>query len=473
MYYVYYDDNGTRYPAFCVEPAKLGVGTGYDSYTATIKKVQDMYSNGTEKLNQMWRILNKTYMNANWTDWKNKGIECEDDLYSATKIALHSLAQGIAPKDKYILGDSPIDGNTVEEIQRRGQTVLNVASELYYEALNGTDTYQKPQISIEETEESKIEIIDNVEYYVQSYSITANKYLKSYDILIQEFPNGTRILNSNNQDILNSTSNIIKIAIPISQIKQDINGQVIIQNAYVKTNPIYYCQSSKTDAQSYVTYTNPYETTNTKIDLNIKANKSKLIINKLDAETNEPLSNVKFEILDSEKNKITEVVTDDNGEAVLENIYPQTVFIRELEAKDGYNKSDIEKEVILKYGDTATITFDNEKKKGQIRILKVDKNDHDFKLEDVEFEIRDEEGNILEKISTDKDGIALSKEYAVIDYPKLIIKEIKTWEDYELFDKEIVVNLKENEIEDITIENSKIVKLEPEPELPKLPRTGF
>ena len=109
VWYVYYIDaqTGNRYPAFCIEPAKEGVGTGYSSYNATISKESD---------NVIWRILSKGYMGSKWTEWN---IENDDDFYSATKIALHSYKEGVSPKDKYILGNRSVDGNTVEEIQRR------------------------------------------------------------------------------------------------------------------------------------------------------------------------------------------------------------------------------------------------------------------------------------------------------------------------------------------------------------------
>ena len=121
VWYVYYidKDSGLKYPAFCVEPAKEGIGTGYSEYLATIKKETD---------NGIWRILNKGYMGSKWSDWN---LECDDDFYSATKIALHSYAEKIAPKDKYVLGNRSVDGNTVEEIQRRGQKTLDVAQTLY------------------------------------------------------------------------------------------------------------------------------------------------------------------------------------------------------------------------------------------------------------------------------------------------------------------------------------------------------
>ena len=52
VWYVYYQDKETnqKYPAFCIEPKKNGIGTGYDSYQATLSKEQD---------NGIWRILNK------------------------------------------------------------------------------------------------------------------------------------------------------------------------------------------------------------------------------------------------------------------------------------------------------------------------------------------------------------------------------------------------------------------------------
>ena len=121
IWYVFYEDtkNNVKFPAFCVEPKKEGVGMKYESYDAIISK---------ENNNQIWRILNKGYMGSNYSQW---GLECDDDLYSATKIAIHSLVDGMAPTEKYIIGNKPVDGNSVEEIVRRGSKVLKVAQILY------------------------------------------------------------------------------------------------------------------------------------------------------------------------------------------------------------------------------------------------------------------------------------------------------------------------------------------------------
>ena len=114
VWYVYYIDkeDNNKYPAFCIEPQKEGVGTGYESYEALVKE---------ENRNSIWRILNKGYMGSTYQEWN---LECDDDLYSATKVALHSIAEQIEPKAKYVLGNRSVDGNTVEEIRRRGEKVL-------------------------------------------------------------------------------------------------------------------------------------------------------------------------------------------------------------------------------------------------------------------------------------------------------------------------------------------------------------
>ena len=168
VWYVYYRDQETKekYPAFCIEPAKGGVGTGYDSYDTTIRN---------EKDNRIWRILNKGYMGSGYQDWN---LECDDDFYSATKIALHSLVEGIAPKDKYILGNRSVDGNTVEEIRRRGEKTLNVAQKLYEYGISGSETYVSPKVSMKKQGENKIETIQNVLYYIQNYQVTGNKTLE-------------------------------------------------------------------------------------------------------------------------------------------------------------------------------------------------------------------------------------------------------------------------------------------------------
>lgn len=443
VWYVYYIDkeDKNKYPAFCIEPAKEGVGTGYDSYDVMIKNEND---------NRIWRVLNKGYMGSNYNDWN---LECDDDLYSATKIALHSISEGIAPKDKYILGTRSVDGNTVEEIQRRGRKVLEVSQNLYEYGINGKEIYESPKVEIIKKDDYKVERINSISYYIQNYKVIANKDLKSYEVEIEKFPKGTKILNMQNQEQIKMSDTYFKVAIPINEIKEDIKGNINIKNAFVKTNPIFYCQSSIKEAQSYVTYASGYEIANTSINLNIKANNCNLQILKLDKETRKPIEGVTFEVQDENKNKIAEVTTNKDGIAKLNNIYPNIVTIKEIKVPDKYVLSEEEKQIKLEWGKTSQIQFENELKKGSLKIEKVDIEDNNIKLENVEFELYDNKGSFIKKLVTDKNGEVYIENLNIGMY---YLKEIKTDEKYMLNEELRKVEVKYNSIETITVENEKI-----------------
>ena len=441
VWYVYYIDkeDEKKYPAFCVEPAKEGIGTGYESYNASLKKETD---------NRIWRVLNKGYMGSNYIDWN---LECDDDLYSATKIALHGIAEKIPPKDRYILGTRSVDGNTVEEIQRRGEKVLKVAQALYEEGINGNDTYKEPVIDIKKQGENKIETINKISYYIQDYKVIGNKSLRSYEIEIENFPNGTKVFNLNNQEQLKLTNNYFKIAIPVENIIKDVEGKIIVKNAYLKTNPIYYCNSNIEGAQNYVTYTSGYEKAYKEEILNIKANKSNIKIQKIDKETKSPIANVTFEILDKDRNKITEVITNKEGIAEINNLYPQTVIVKEINVPEPYILSNEEKQVKLEWNKTSNVIFENERKKGSLKIIKVDADKNEIKLENVEFELYNSKGNLVKKVITNKNGEAYIEN---LDIGTYTLKETKTKDGYNL-ERDRILEIKWNETKVERIENEK------------------
>jgi len=441
VWYVYYLDQkeGKKYPAFCIEPAKSGVGTGYDSYDGLIKK---------EKDNRIWRILNKGYMGSSYQDWN---LECDDDFYSATKVALHCLADGIAPKDKYILGNRSVDGNTVEEIRRRGAKVLEVSQSLYEYGINGTERYETPKVMIAKRGESREETIGDTSYYVQDYQVTGNKMLQSYEVNIQSFPSGTKVLDSQNQEQTVLSNGLFKMAIPINQIKNNRKGKIEINNAKIKTNPVFYCKSSIPEAQSYVTYTSAYETANTSIELEVRANNCDLQIQKVDKETKQPIPNVMFEIKDEKGVVLEKVITNQKGIAEVKNAYPQMVTIKEIEVPEPYVLAKEEKKVMLEWGKKVSVTFENERKKGELKIRKIDKDNREIMLENVEFELFDSKGKWIKKVVTDKNGEAVISNLELGTYT---LRETKTKQGYDLAkDRNIEIKWKEQVVE--IVENEK------------------
>ena len=316
-----------------------------------------------------------------------------------------------------------------------------------------------------------MEIINQINYYTQEYVINSNKNLKSCEVEIQNFPKETQILNSKNEKIINLDSNEFKIAIPLNEIVKDIEGTIFVRNALVKTNPIYLCKSDLESTQNYVTYMSGFEKTDALTEMEVKASNASLEILKIDKETQKPIANVTFEVKDeNNNNKSAEVTTNEKGIAILTGLYPQTVKVKEISVPDKYILSNEEKEVRLEGQKKSSVIFENEKKKGQIKILKLSEDDNllngkpkGMPLEGTIFEIRDKEGNVIENITTNEEGIAISSELEIGTY---IIKEIKTNENYELTDEEYTIEiLQDEEMIELTITNIS--------KKPKLPRTGF
>ncbi len=466
VWYVYYidDQTGNRYPAFCVEPAKEGVGTGYSSYNASITKETD---------NVIWRILSKGYMGSKWTEWN---IENDDDFYSATKIALHSYKEGVAPKDKYILGNRSVDGNTVETIQRRGRKVLDIAQTLYEYGINGKEVYESPSVNVNTNGENKIENINGVEYYTQNYKVTANKTLNSYKVSIENFVSGTKILDSSNKEKSSFTNNTFKIAIPTKNIKENINGKINIIDAQVKTCPVYYAQSSVPSAQSYVTYTSSYELASNHTNLNISSNNANLKITKIDSKTKKPLPNVTFKLTDEKGANLGEYTTNQNGVIEIKNMKPGTVTIKEIKVDDKYVLNPTENKLTLEWGKTSTITIENDKKQGKINVRKTDLENNKIRLEGVEFELYNDKNELIKKLVTDKNGeIKVDN----LDIGNYTLKEVKTNEKYILNDEKIELKVEWNKETVLEVKNArkkgnlKVIKQDIEDEQIKLEGVEF
>ena len=451
--YVYYkDETENKYPAFCVEPKKEGIGTGAATeYDATVNKLNN---------DILWRMLYKGYMGTNYTDWN---LECDDDLYYATKTAIHSMADTeesiqnggapISPKEKYEVAQRVGWGENVslEEVQRRSSKVLEVAQEIYDYGYNGIESYVKPQISISKKDLLKEEIINNEEYLVQYYNVISNKNLSSYEVSISNFPKGTMILDLNNLEKNIMTDLVFKIVIPKNQIINNISGTINIENAQIKTYPIFYADSNNEKTQNYVTYTVGYETANTNTNLNIDAYMSKIVIIKTDKETGKVLPGVTFNAQYENGENIGNFITDVNGKIEITKLRQGKVILTEIETNEDYILDDTKTEVNLDYNDTKTVNITNIHKKGNLKIIKVDSENELITMGAVEFDLLDSYGKIITHLVTDVNGEAEAKDINTGNY---ILRETKTKKEYSLgLDQDVTIEW--NQTSELIVKNER------------------
>ena len=562
--YVVYNDpkTGRKQPAFCVEPSKQGVGTGAgDRYDVTLNLMHDQ---------RLWRALYKGYMETKYNEWK---LECDDDLYYATKTAVHSLSEGSIPIEKYEVPHRVGRGDNIslEDVQRRGAKVLKVAQEIYEYAINGTENYAEAEVTARKIGEEKQQIINEIEYLVQDFSVSGNRGLDTYKVTIANFPEGTKIYNNSNVETNSMSNSTFKIAIPIKNIKNDVAGVVNITEAKVKTYPVFYANAYDEKYQDYITYADPVEDAETSLLLKINAHKSKIKIIKEDKETHKPLQGVEFNVKYADNNEnIGNFITDEKGEIIIQNLRPADIILTEVKTQENYilntNQYDVElsfnsmkeitisnerkrgnlkiikvdkddnnvaignvefelyseeqkkvigkyttdengkieidnlrvgkykliekktnkfynlgedAEIVIKWNEITEQVVENELKKGKVKIVKVDAANENIKLKDVEFEVLDNNDNVLETIKTNNEGEALTKEYPIRDYSNIRIREIKTNEYYELNREPINIKLEANKVETIIVKNKKkqgqirVVKIDKDNNEIRIPNVVF
>lgn len=178
---------------------------------------------------------------------------------------------------------------------------------------------------------------------------------------------------------------------------------------------------------------------------------------KIDADNNKiAMGGVVFELYSEEfKKVIGTYTTNSNGEIFIENLRIGNYKLKEILTNKWYNLAETV-EVKVEENSTKEVVITNKLKKGQAKIIKVDKENNEIKIPNVIFEVQDKNGKILEKIITDEKGEALTKEYPVRDFEVLRLKEIQTGELYVLNEELVQIELEANTIIEKTIENEKI-----------------
>ena len=199
-----------------------------------------------------------------------------------------------------------------------------------------------------------------------------------------------------------------------------------------------------------------YNKTST-INIENKHKKGNLEILKVDKQNNAiALGNIEFELYNEQtKEKIGTYYTDENGKIFIENLRIGNYLLKETKTNKWYNLANDSK-VEIKWNETSKITVEDELKKGQIKVIKVDKDNNEIKIPGVKFEVLDNLGNVLETIVTDENGEALTKNYTLRDNGTIRLHEFETNEKYELNEEIQEIVLEENQIKNVIFENEKI-----------------
>nr|WP_243447778.1 SpaA isopeptide-forming pilin-related protein [Clostridium perfringens] len=171
--------------------------------------------------------------------------------------------------------------------------------------------------------------------------------------------------------------------------------------------------------------------------------KGRIQVLKVDEETGEPLEGASFDIEDKTTGKVVENMTTGVDGRAISGLLPfRDYIVRETKAPNKYVLNGKEYEVsITEHMQTIEITHSNRKIKGRVSIHKIDSEMPELSLKGAVLGIFDDEGNEVDRLTTDEHGDATSK---LLDYGHYTGKELQAPEGYKLSDKTIDINITED-----------------------------
>lgn len=376
-----YHENGKFYPAYCINKDKPGVDDNreYDITLTEILSDQVTY-------NKVWRVVTAGYP---YNSPESLGVSDWRYAYQATKMAVYC-----------VLGQSNV--NSFYATDSTGQAIVNLINRLVNEGENGTATYRTPVANINKSGN----MILSGDYYVQNYSVTTNVSIASYEVAMTGFPSGTKITNTagGEQKVFGNGENF-QVRLPKNIVEtQDINGRLRV-DVNSKSYAVFYGTSFNPEVQDYAVTGDPIALTSTTENVNLKGNKSTLKIKKIDSETKQPIKDTTYELTREDGTVIGRATTDSTGNLSFYELYQANYTLKEVKSNDDYVISKETIDIKTKYNKITEVTLENEHKKGNLKVYKVDKDNHRITLGNVKFDLYSEElKKVIGTYTTDVNG---------------------------------------------------------------------
>ena len=381
-YYNYINAAGQQkeIPAYCVNPNTAGVpqtvGVGESiSYLAEEKasdpKVMGIIANGypTRGLEEL-------------------NLENKYQAYYATKMALWC----------YLLSNWDINNLRVNPSLSgveltRAQKILAAAKDIYARGTSWTETLSPSVTCTPDRDTAYAVTVDGKQYMQQIFTIWSKTWVCDYTVNVgftdpASVPEGTRIVDLNNQDITTITTEgtgdgyagQFKVLYPVDSIQGETGSVQLSFSTNVYKYAVFYAVCQETDTygtlQNYVVDTDPTVTMNLSAYSNYADSPDDdpdgtgLRILKYEAGTELPLSGARFEVIGPDGDSIGTFATDGNGEIFIPLLKTGNYTVIEREAPLHYLISkEPTQNVTVVYDEIAEVTYFNEPY-GNLRIEK-------------------------------------------------------------------------------------------------------
>ena len=338
--------NDKEYPVYCLDVSKPGVAIGkLPEYNVTLKD--------TIENQEVYRAIINGYP---YKTIEELGVKTEEEAFTATKQAVYSM-----------LYNRNVDEYSAINTEA-GHRTYNAYRNIVLAARGSNKVYENAKFELKADKEWKKD--EENKYLYKNVELNAN--LKSnFDIKLEGDKNN--IFKLEKEQIVGKETDNKKEKYILKIDLKDINkfnilGKEIFKNlkltatAEVETNPVYLGKEETGTRQDYaisgVRFKGKEERS---LNIDIPKNETKIKIVKISKEEDKKLENVKFELFDKENKSLGIKTTNKNGEIIYENLIPGKYYLKEIEAKEGYNKLNDLVEIEVKYGEEKEVKVNNEK----------------------------------------------------------------------------------------------------------------
>lgn len=323
-----YQENGKEYPVYCLNRELHGVGEYIATYDVKDQgKIEDL---------GLWRVVINGYP---YKSIEQLGVTNEEEAYIAIKQSIYCYIYNTGTE-------------LYSAINEQGERVINAMNNILENAKNSNESFDNPNIEIEQSEKWNVDEIEN-KYVSKEYKIKSNKNISKITLNLESQPKGTKITNLDEDGKF-------KILIPIENLKESGKFKIKIQTE-LETKPIFLGEAPSNDLQNYLLTAYSYEDMDKEFEQEYEKNNTKIIIEKTDNDTNEVLKGAKFEILDEKQKSIRVAETNNEGQVILDGLMPGIYYIKEVQAPNGYSIDSELKKVEIKLNQEISLTIKNNK----------------------------------------------------------------------------------------------------------------
>ena len=381
-YYLYTGANGQtkEIPAYCVNPNLPGV-------PQTVEPGESIKYLANEKSSdpKVMGIVANGYPTRGLAELK---LENKEQAYYATKIALWCY---LIPS--WNISNLKVNPNLTGVELERAKSMLAAAKDIYARGVTWDKIYE-PNMAVTADRDSAYPVtIGGRQYKQQVFTLTSETWICDFAVDVSfadpdAVPDGTRIVNMNNQDITTITTSSLgngyggqfKVLYPAESVAGE-NGTVQFNlRANVYRYGIYYAVCAEKDKygnlQNYMCDTDPTAPMSLSgisaySDGDTVEMDTGLRIIKRETGTETLLSGALFEVIDPNGATVGTYVTNEDGEISIPlDIVGNFTVIERQPAPDHRMGSITTQNVTVQYGKIATVTFYNDPY-GALRVQKL------------------------------------------------------------------------------------------------------